>query len=96
MNYRRANSDPLPKLIAPMLENGNTLIDNLLSETWRQLKIPTQLARAGITKRSGHEAGVLVYLHLLWRWMDCSSIGFSAGSRCGSFTRPTTVPFTIF
>ncbi len=74
MNYKD-KTDPLPELIAPMLKDNRHLIDNLFCEIWHQLEIPTLLSRTGITKRSGHDVGVLVYLHLLWRWMGSSSIG---------------------
>ena len=75
MDYRD-KTDPLPKLIEPVLEDNGDAIDNLFSDLWKQLKIPTLLSRAGITKRSGHDVSVLVYLHLMWRWMGSSSIGF--------------------
>ena len=80
MNYRtksnKTQSDSLPKLIEPVLKDQQPLIDNLFAEVWKQLNVSTLLSRAGIVKRSGHEVGKLVFLHLLWRWLGSSSIGF--------------------
>jgi len=52
---------PLPSLISPILD------DSLLMDLRGQLKLSSLLSRAGIARRSGHRAGVLVFLHMLLR-----------------------------
>ncbi len=73
MHYK-AKSESLPKLIEPMIDDNNYPIDNLLMTLWKELKIPRLLSRAGIIKRCGHSAITMVYIQMLWRWMNSRSI----------------------
>ena len=75
MNYRPTDH-PLPKLIEPVLQSGRQVIDSLVSETWQELRLGALLTQVGFSKRTGHDASTLVFLHLMWRWLGCSSVGF--------------------
>ncbi len=62
MNYK-CKSKSLPKLIESM-------IDNLLSTLWKELKMPALLSRAGIDQALWTLRDHDGYLHMLWRWTN--------------------------
>ena len=67
-------SPPLPNLTADILSDPHLPVDNLLARLWNTLTLPTLLSRAGINKRSGLPAPDVIYLLLVWVWLNASSI----------------------
>lgn len=67
-------SPALPSLTADILSDPQLPVDNLLARLWNTLSLPTLLARAGINKRSGLPAPDVIYLLLVWVWLNVSSI----------------------
>lgn len=85
MNNDTTNS-ALPSLISGVLANKNLYIDNLFADTWKTLKFNRQIRSAGFTKRSGIEITEAVFLLLLWKWLNVSSIALFSRQALGTFT----------
>ena len=67
-------SPALPSLTADILSDPHLPVDNLLARLWNTLALPTLLSRVGINKRSGLPAPDVIYLLLVWVWLNASSI----------------------
>jgi len=67
-------SAALPSLTADLLSDPHLPVDNLLARLWNTLTLPTLLSRAGISKRCGLPAPDVIYLLLVWVWLNASSI----------------------
>lgn len=68
----------LPPLVADVLHDPLTHIDNLFADTWKQLRFGSLMAKAGFTKRSGKSVTEVVLLLLVWKWINVSSISMFA------------------
>ena len=51
-----------------------TYIDNVFADGWKHLGINSLITKAGLTKRTGTQISETVYLLLIWRWLNVSSI----------------------
>ena len=71
------NTTPLPPLIRDVITDPKRYIDNLFADTWKKLKLNSLIRRAGFTKRSGIGIGEAVFLLLLWKWLNMSSIAIT-------------------
>ncbi len=78
--------DCLPPLIADFLHDPVTHVDNLFADTWKQLRFGSLIHRAGFRKRSGTDIVDVVFLLLLWRWINVSSISVFARKAIGVFS----------
>ena len=85
MNNATKN-DCLPPLIASVLHDPLTHVDNLFADTWKQLRFGSLISKAGFRKRSGTDIVDVVFLLLLWRWVDVSSISMFARKMIGVFS----------
>lgn len=81
------NEGVLPPLVGNVITDQRHYIDNLFADTWKQLKINARIKRAGFTKRSGIDITEAVFLLLLWRWINVSSIAMFARKALGTFSR---------
>lgn len=84
MNYR-ANKPELPKLIESTLEQNHQPVDNIFSDAWCTLKIGACATKAGIAKRSGCDAQIVVFMLLVWRWVGAASVSIFCKSYVESF-----------
>ena len=86
----RMNNDTtnnaLPSLIGGVIADQNLYIDNLFASTWKSLKFNQRIKSAGFTKRSGIEITEAVFLLLLWKWLNVSSIALFSRRALGVFT----------
>ncbi len=80
-----ANS--LPPLISSVIADSKHCIDNLFADTWKKLKLNTLIKRAGFSKRSGVEISEAVFLLLLWKWLNMSSIAMFSRKALGVFSQ---------
>ena len=80
------NSDSLPPLISVLLTDTKHYIDNLFADTWKQLKMNALIRGAGFTKRSGIEITEAVFVILLWKWLNMSSIAMFSRKALGIFS----------
>ncbi len=75
------NTDSLPPLISTVVTDSKHYIDNLFANIWKKLKLNSLIRGAGFTKRSGIEVTEAVFVLLLWKWLNMSSITmFSKGA----------------
>ena len=81
------NAGNLPPLISGVIADSKHCIDNLFADTWKKLKLNTLIKRAGFTKRSGIEINEAVFLLLLWKWLNMSSITMFSRKALGVFSR---------
>jgi hypothetical protein len=77
----------LPALIGDVITDKRHYIDNLFADTWKQLKFTARIKGAGFTKRSGIEITEAVFLLLLWKWINVSSIAMFSRKAMGMFSR---------
>lgn len=79
-------NNSLPPLIANCLHDPRMHIDNLFADTWKQLNFGSLIRKAGFGKRSGTNIGHVVFLLLLWRWVNVSSISMFSRKALGVFS----------
>lgn len=80
------NAASLPPLISGVITDSKHYIDNLFADTWKKLKLNSVIKRAGFTKRTGIEITEAVFLLLLWKWLNMSSIAMFSKKALGSFS----------
>ena len=81
------NADRLPPLISVVITDSTHYIDNLFADTWKKLKFNALIRGAGFTKRSGIEITEVVFVLLLWKWLNMSSIAMFSKKALGTFSR---------
>jgi len=86
MKNTATNNDQLPPLVSNILHDKRTHVDNLFADAWRDLKFGSLLSRSGFRKRSGTDIVVVIYLLLVWRWINVSSIGKFSEKAIGLFS----------
>ncbi len=72
-----ANSTALPSQIGVLLQDKKLYIDNTFADTWKSLKVNSQLAAAGFSKRSGTGVEEVVFLLMIRTWFNNNSIALS-------------------
>ena len=80
------NNHGLPPLISGVLKDPKHCIDNLFANTWSALGFNRLLKTAGFTKRSGIQISEAVFLLLLWKWLNVSSIALFSRKALGTFS----------
>jgi hypothetical protein len=81
------NEGALPALIGDVITDQKHYIDNLFADTWKKLKFNARIKAAGFTKRSGIDITEAVFLLLLWKWINVSSIAMFSRKALGMFSR---------
>ena len=76
----------LPPLISDVITDSKHYIDNLFADTWKKLKLNSLIRVAGFTKRSGIEITQAVFVLLLWKWLNMSSIAMFSRQALGTFS----------
>ncbi len=79
--------DALPPLIGDVMTDKNYYIDNLFADTWKKLKFNSRIKAAGLTKRSGIDITEAVFLLLIWKWINVSSIAMFSRKALRMFSR---------
>jgi hypothetical protein len=80
-------SSALPSLIGTVLADQQHCIDNVFASTWKTLRFNSLLKSAGFTKRSGLHIAQAVFLLLLWKWLNVSSIAMFSRKALGTFSK---------
>jgi SRSO17 transposase len=81
------NADSLPPMISVVITDSKHYIDNLFADTWKKLKLNALIKGAGFTKRSGIEVTEAVFVLLIWKWLNMSSIAMFSRNALGTFSR---------
>ncbi len=81
------NEDALPALIGDVITDQKRYIDNLFADTWKTLRFNARIKGAGFTKRSGIDITEAVFLLLLWKWINVSSIAMFSRKALGIFSQ---------
>ncbi len=81
------NGGALPPLIGDVITDPKHYIDNLFADTWKKLGFNARIKAAGFTKRSGIDITEAVFLLLLWKWINVSSIAMFSRKAMGMFSR---------
>jgi len=79
-------TNSLPPLISDVITDSKCYIDNLFADTWKKLKLNSLIKAAGFSKRSGIEITESVFLLLLWKWLNASSIAMFSKKSLGIFS----------
>lgn len=85
MNNAKCTST-LPSLISSVVEDQHFYIDNLFADTWKKLNIGRLVKKSGFTKRTGISITEAVFLLLLWKWLNVSSIAMFSRKALGIFS----------
>jgi len=80
------NAASLPPLISDIMTDSKHYIDNLFADTWKKLRLNSLIKSAGFTKRSGIEITEAVFLLLLWKWLNMSSIAMFSKKALRTFS----------
>jgi len=78
---------PLPSLVAHVLNDGAHYIDNLFASAWKSLHLNRRLEAAGFAKRSGFALTETVFVLMVWKWLNVSSIAVFCRSALSVFSR---------
>jgi len=81
------NEGALPALIGDVIRDQKHYTDNLFADTWKKVKFNARIKGAGFTKRSGIDITEAVFLLLLWKWINVSSIAMFSRKALGMFSR---------
>jgi hypothetical protein len=79
--------DGLPALIGDVITDQEHYLDNLFADTWKQLKFNARIKAAGLSKRSGIDITEAVFLLLIWKWINASSIAMFSRKALAVFSR---------
>ena len=77
----------LPPLAGNVLTDGRHSIDNLLATAWKTLRLSRILLRAGFSKRHGIEVTEMVFVLMVWRWLNVSPVAMFCRTALGLFSR---------
>ena len=77
----------LPPLVGTVLTDRCHYIDNLLAAAWKTLHLNQLLLRAGFSKRHGIEVTETVFVLMVWRWLNVSSVAMFCRTALGLFSR---------
>ena len=78
---------PLPSLVGPLFTDTGQFIDNLFASAWKALHLNRQLETARFAKRSGIAVTETVFVLMVWRWVNVSSIAMFCRSALRLFSR---------
>jgi len=67
-----------PSLIDDVLKHPGHCVDNVFASVWKRLNFNSLIQRSGFKKRSGVPIIDSVFLLVLWKWIDVSSIAVFA------------------
>ena len=68
----------IPGLVRDLLTDNKTQPDNLVADLWKELGIGHLIKRAGFKKRTGLPIEQVIYLLMIWVWVNVDSIGMFA------------------
>ena len=78
---------PLPSLVGTVLTDGNHSIDNLLAAAWKTPRLNQLLLCVGFSKRHGIEVTEMVFVLMVWKWLNVSSVAMFCRNALGMFSR---------
>lgn len=78
---------PLPSLVGHVLNDGAHYIDNLFASAWKSLNLNRHIEAAGFAKRSGIAVTETVFVLMVWRWLNVSSIAVFCRTALSVFSR---------
>ncbi|MCF6299328.1 MAG: hypothetical protein L3J01_05560 [Thiomicrorhabdus sp.] len=67
-----------PSLIDDVLNHPGHCVDNVFARLWKSLNLNSLIQRSGFKKRSGVPVVDSVFLLILWKWINVSSISIFA------------------
>ena len=80
------NRGSLPSLVEGAFADDAPYLDNLFAQTWQQLGLSRWLKRSGFRKRSGIDVTQTVFVLLVWKWLNVSSIAMFCRKALAWFT----------
>ena len=77
----------MPPLIDDLLSDPITYIDNVFADGWKRLNLKSLISKAGLNKRTDTQVSEVIYLLLIWRWSNVSSISMFATKALDLFSQ---------
>ena len=77
----------LPSLVGDVVTDPKRYIDNLFSDGWKRLKLEKNVVQSGFKKRSGVSITEAVFLLLVWKWLNVTSIGMFCRKSLQAFSQ---------
>lgn len=84
--HNDTNKRILPSLIEDMLSHPGQCVDNIFAGVWKGLNLNNLILRAGFKKRTGVPVTDAIFLLVLWKWVDKSSIAVFAKKSLKTFS----------
>lgn len=84
--HNDTNKHNFPSLIEDVLSHPGQCVDNVFAGVWKGLKLNKLIHRSGFKKRTGVPVTDAVFLLLLWKWIDISSIAVFAKRSLKTFS----------
>lgn len=70
----RTNNPLFPSIVDDVLRHSDHCVDNIFAQAWKGLNLNRLIRQLGFTKRTGVSINEALFLLLLWRWINVSSI----------------------
>lgn len=80
------NKRLLPSLIEDVLSDPGQCVDNVFAGVWKGLNLNNLILRTGFKKRTGVPVIEAIFLLVLWKWVDTSSISVFAKRSLKTFS----------
>ncbi len=75
----------IPGLVSDLLTDKTAQSDTLIADLWKQLQFGQLIKRSGFKKHSGLPIEQVIYLLMIWVWVQADSIGMFASNIMRSF-----------
>ncbi len=75
----------IPAIVSDLLTDKTAQSDTLVADLWKELQFDQLIKQAGFTKHSGLPIGQVIYLLMIWVWVQADSIGMFAKDIMRSF-----------
>ncbi len=75
----------IPGIVSDLLTDNTAQPDTLVADLWNELQFGQLIKRVGFKKRNGLPMTQVIYLLMIWVWVQADSIGMFANDIMRSF-----------
>ena len=80
------NKRLFPSLVDDVLGHPGQYVDNIFAHAWKSLNLNKLIQRAGFKKRTGVPVTDAIFLLVLWKWINVSSIAVFCRQSLNTFS----------
>ena len=76
----------VPSLVDDVLGHPGRYVDNIFAQAWKSLNLGKLIERAGFKKRTGVPVADAIFLLVLWKWVNASSLAVFCRKSLSTFS----------